>query len=217
MNQTTTIPVDTEHTGIRLVVFLVFLIGAAAGYLLLAALITSDGINFIAILGSLVIAFLLSGITERVLKSRWPSGRSLQIDAQGARLVRRGTVEKQIAADEPASILQWRFQTKRRSRVPKGWYVVACALEQEDNYLSVYTFMSPDDLKKFDPNAAFLQLPSRKEAEEKGKGRDALLIAGQQRRLMEAENHRWIDGAEVSSDDFKTYFGRLTDFPQWTR
>jgi hypothetical protein len=215
---TTTFPVDAEHTGFRLAIFGLFFLLSAAGYLLLSMVLPSEGLNLFALIGGLLFGFVLSAYAERLLKVRWPSGRAIQIDPTGARTLNRGVIEKTVRADEPASILQWRFQTRRRTRVPKGWFVVACALEQDNNYLSVYTFMSPDDLKQFDSHNYFATLPSRKESQDKSKGRDALLLAGQQRRLMDAESHRWIDGAEMTAEDFKTCVTRITEqYPQWTR
>ena len=46
--------------------------------------------------------------------------------------------------------------------------------------------------------------------------REDLRLAGEQRRLRDAENHRWMFGAEMTPPDFITYLTRLnTQFPEW--
>ena len=46
--------------------------------------------------------------------------------------------------------------------------------------------------------------------------RDDLRLAGEQRRLRDAENYRWLAGAELVPDDFITYINRIrAQFPEW--
>lgn len=214
-----TIPVDAEHSGLRVAVVIVFLLAALAGYIALNVIISSEGINLIAILGSFLIAYGITALVERILKKRWPSGREVQIDENGVRMVRKGAVQQEIRANAPAATLMWHFQTKRRSRVPKGWHVLACALEQDERYLSVYTFMSPNQFKDFEHAARFTRLQARsKTNDRKGGGCDDLLLAGEQRRLLQAENERWQTGAEMTIDDFQAYLDALAlVFPQRMR
>jgi hypothetical protein len=214
---TLTIPVDSEHSGIRIVVVLVFLATWLLTYLMLDAVIPSAGMNFIAIGGSLVLAFLATWLVERLLKGRWPSGRVVQVERSGVRMARKGTTQAEIRAEQPVSVLLWRFQTKRRTRVPKGWYVLACALEQNERYLSVYTFLSPTQFKGLEKAERFTLLKGKKDVTKDPKGgRDDLLLAGEQRRLMQAENQRWLEGAEMTAEDFQTYLAHLSGhFPEW--
>jgi hypothetical protein len=45
---------------------------------------------------------------------------------------------------------------------------------------------------------------------------DSLRVAGEQRRLLTAEQHRWHDGAEMQLSDFEQFIRRLQgQFPQW--
>jgi hypothetical protein len=125
-------------------------------------------------------------------------------------------VQDKINAQEPFSVLMWRFQTKKRSRVPKGWFVIACALEQNDTYLSVYTFASPGDAELLQKRFKFTTLASEKEANAKDVRQDSLRFAGEQRRLRLAETFRWNSGAEMSLADFETFIARLNgQFSQW--
>jgi hypothetical protein len=207
---TLTLPVDAEHGGVRLTVVLVFVGGWVVSYMILAGLISSTGLNIIAVLGGFGAAYALTAVTERLLKQRWRSGRTLEMDANGVRTRFRGTVQQAIPVDDASvNLLRWHFQTRRRSRVPKGWHVLAAALEHDETYLSVYTFMSPDQFKQFDQASRFTALKSPKDMPRTGAGRDDLLLAGEQRRLYQGEQQRWIDGAELTTADFQQFLLQL--------
>lgn len=196
----------------------VFIAIGIISYMILSTLIPGDTINLLVIILSFVSAYLVTTLVERVLRARWPSGRTVEISERGIRTVRHGTTQQEILTSQDTTTLMWRFQTRRRSRVPKGWHVLALALEQEGRYISVYTFVSPDDLSKMGADAQFTELKSSKEAERGTKGRDALLLAGEQRRLLQAEGERWTSGAEMTSVDFKAFLAQLgQQFPQWVR
>jgi hypothetical protein len=204
------IPVDSEHGGIRFAVVIIFLVGWVLGYLVISAVVSSAGLNIIALIGGFFIAYGLTALIERYLKQRWPSGRAIHIDDASVQTVLRGTPQQTITIDgHEVDLLRWRFQTRRRSRVPKGWYVLACALEHEDTYLSAYTFMSPDQLGNFAAADHFTELIRREEPKpgsRSGAGRGGdMLLAGAQRRLHQAEQQRWLDGAEMTASDFETY------------
>jgi hypothetical protein len=209
-----TLPVDSEHAGLRVAVVVAFVLTWIIGYFVVSTVAAGSGLNLLALLGSFVLAYLASNGLERLLRQRWPSGRVVQMDTDGARTLVRGVEQQYIRADAPAAALFWSFQTRRRTRVPKGWHVVACALEQEERYLSVYTFMSPEKFKAFRHADRFTALKA--EAPKTGSGRDDLLLAGEQRRLREAENHRWVDGAEMSAADFETFIDQVSaHFRAW--
>jgi hypothetical protein len=219
--QTTTrvFTVDPEHGRLRLVVVIVFAISAVAGFLAIDALTPSAGLNILALIGGFVVAYGVTALFERLLKERWPSGRTVEVDASGVRMMQHGQVQQQITADGPTMTLLWRFQTKRRSRVPKGWYLLACALEQDDATVSVYTLMSPDQFKKLDNGERFKPLKAKADtADVTSRGRDDLLLAGEQRRLLQAENQRWQTGGELSVEDFSAYLDTVSArFPNWIR
>ena len=124
-------------------------------------------------------------------------------------------VQNDIDANQRVNVLLWRFQINRRSRVPKGWFMVACALEQDNLYLPVYTFMSLKDLENIKNSTGhFTLLQSQKEA--KKQGNDNMRLAGEQRRLHTAESARWMEGAEMTQADFMALIRQLQEqYPQW--
>ena len=203
--------VDAEHGRLRLVVVAVFVVTGFVSYFIINAVAPGTGLNLIAILGSFAIAYGITAMLEQALKRRWPSGRSVEVDTSGVRLMQNGAARQTIAAGEPANTLLWRFQTKRRSRVPKGWYLLACALEQGDASVSVYTLMSPDQFKQVEQNERFKALKAKTDPTASAtRGRDDLLLAGEQRRLLQAENQRWQTGAEMTVDDFNAYLASVS-------
>ncbi len=213
-----TFAVDPEHGGLRSAVFGSFFAIWIIGYAVLNTLIPSEGLNLIAgAFGFGLAALLVSRIIEPFLRKNWPSGRVLQITSDYVRLARRDHVQVEIKAHEPMSILLWQFRIKnRRNRVPAGWFVLACALEQDDYYLPVYTLASPEQSKALNEKARFAGLISDKDLKAKDARQDTLRVTGEQRRLRLAESHRWADGAELNLPDFEQFLARLhTQFPQW--
>ena len=94
--------------------------------------------------------------------------------------------------------------------------MLACALEQDDNFLPVYTFASPDDAENLNKTTRLADLVSEKDAKKKDPRRDSLRFAGEQRRLRLAESYRWEIGAEMSLPDFEQFLARLNgQFSQW--
>lgn len=210
-------PVDAEHGALRMAVVIIFIAILIVSYIVLNLIIPNDGINLIAVIGGFVITALFTQQIEKVMRQRWPSGRTLQIDAEQVSLAAGDNVQEMIDTSKQVNVLLWRFQIKRRSRVPKGWYMVACALEQDETHLPVYTFFSPEECEQLDIDRHFTLLSGKKEHVEKsGPGRTDLRLAGEQRRLHTAENLRWMSGAEMTSEDFKAYLKQLQErFPQW--
>jgi hypothetical protein len=208
--------VDSEHGALRLSVVLLFIATWIITYAIANALISSEGFNLIAIIIAFVTSALIARTSEKALQQRWPSGRNVEIDENGVRVLSKGAIQNDIHASEPFSVLLWRFQTKRRSRVPKGWFVIACALEQDDNYLAVYTFTSPELAETLQQKYRFTTLASEKDATAKDTRQDSLRFAGEQRRLRLAETFRWNHGAEMSLEDFEQFLSRVDgQFSQW--
>ena len=62
----------------------------------------------------------------------------------------------------------------------------------------------------------FKKLIAKRKGKSEDDAREDLRLAGEQRRLRDAENHRWMFGAEMTPTDFITYITRLkTQFPEW--
>jgi len=212
------IAVDNEHGALRFTIVIIFIVGWFISFFILNAAIPNEGLNLIAIIVSFAITALFTQQIEKVLKKRWPSGRTVQIDQNTIKVVNKNGGQQSIDGDKQVNVHLWRFAIKRRSRVPKGWLMIACALEQDDAYLPVYTFMSPEQFDGLRNNTRFATLMSQKEASKStgGIGQTDLRMAGEQRRLHTAENARWMNGAEMTADDFQNFIKQLQNqFPQW--
>jgi hypothetical protein len=209
------IPVDTEHSALRLSILGIFVVVLVVAFYIANALIASAGFNIIAGLIAFAAAGLCARLAESFLKKRWPSGRALEVDANSVRMTSKGQPQTTVNAAEPMSLLFWRFKIKRRTRVPKGWFVVACAVEQNDDYLTVYTLASPEQADSLNKLVNFVTLLPEKDAKTSGK-QDSLRLAGEQRRLRTAESHRWEHGAEMAFPDFERFVTLITEqFAQW--
>lgn len=207
--------VDREHVRLRLGVVVIFVVLWVVVFALVNALIPSAGLNLIAGLIAFAVAAFGGRLLEPRLKQVWPSGRSLVLDSQGARLTKNGQLQSEISAASTANVHYWRFKIPRRGRMPKGWFVVACALQQDDIYVAAYTFASPEKTEQFERITRFTELVSNK-AKPNNARTDSLRAAGEQRRLHLAEDHRWHNGAELSNEDFEQFIRSLSEqFPLW--
>lgn len=212
-DQSTTYHVDAEHGRLRLAVLAVFLVVWIVSYFIFSRLVGGSGLNLAAVLLAFATAYVLTNLIERQLKSRWPSGRTIILDNDSVKLARSGQTEQEMRADQGVNRIYWRFTVKKRSRIPKGWLMYACALEHEEQHLTVYTFMPPSSVEDYDRATLFTALAGKKDKD----GRTDLRLAGEQRRLRDAENYRWLNGAEMTADDFKRYVEQLqAQFPEWS-
>lgn len=207
------VPLDREHSALRLAIMLTFIGSWFILFFIAGALIPNQGFNLLAVIIGFGGAYGITAVTERYLQGRWASGRVIEVDADGIRMKRKAAVEGEILSEDPAEVLMWRFTVTKRARVPKGTSVFACAVHFEDTFLPIYTFLSPKQVEAFEGADRFSKLsPSKKAASE----REDLRLAGEQRRLREAEGHRWAHGGEMTSDDFLTFYGRLqAQYPEW--
>jgi hypothetical protein len=214
--QPLTFTVDQEHGALRFGVFVVFIATWVIGYFLFNSVIANDGLNIIAIGLGFGFAYILTNLAERYLKRSWPSGRKVEVGAEYVQIAKRGSVEQAITTEQAVSALFWTFEIRKRSRVPKGWSMLACALHDEDAYLAVYTFMSPKQIEAYSSAGLFRKLTSRRDKQGQASLREDVRLAGEQRRLIEAEEFRWINGAEMSHDDFVSYIETIKNrFPEW--
>ncbi len=215
LDNSLTFPVDKEHGGIRLVIILSFIGVWIVSFMVFNLLVSNSGVNLLAVILSFALAYGATAALEMVLKRRWPSGRVVQISADGARLLKKGNLQAEIMSEDPASTLLWSFQISKRARVPKGWSMLACALEYENQYLTVYTFMSPAQVASYELAGQFTKLTAKRKKDQPDV-RDDLRLAGEQRRLRDAENYRWLAGAEMVPADFITYISQIrAQFPEW--
>jgi hypothetical protein len=211
-----TIPVDREHGALRLVVVLVFVAVWVASFLILSTVISNTGLSLLAVLLGFGIAYGITALLERVLKKRWPSGRVVQIDRDGVKLRLRDKLQQEMMSEDPVSAVLWTFKISKRARVPKGWSMMAVALEYEGQYLTVYTFMSPSQVESYELGEQHKKLIAKRKGKSDADAREDLRVAGEQRRLRDAENNRWMFGAEMTPPDFMAYVNRIQNqFPEW--
>ncbi len=198
------LPVDVEHLGIRVVVPLLAIAGFFVMLWLVPVLLAVTNLEN-TILGTLVLPAAIAGavgaafLGDRLLKQRWSSGREILVDDEYLVLRDRKQPEKVVAWSGRVNMLTWRFIVSRRGRIPKGFHCLALQLIQDDELVTVYTFCDP---KKFDQVAesdAFIPLAARSVVRDE---RLNLRVAGQQRRLLQAEDERWQAGAELLLEDF---------------
>lgn len=205
--------VDGEHGMLRFSIILVFIVSWIVSFIIFSAIIPSEGLNLLA--GGLGFGFaaFLTQQVDKLLKQRWPSGRVVRVQDDSIVLAKGSKEEDRIDATRAVNVLTWRFAISRRSHVRKGWFMVACALEQDDHYIAIYTFISPQDFEDLGGANQFTMLQTKKEIENQ---RNDMRLAGIQRRLHSAENVRWMSGAEMTSEDFVAYLNHLQEqFPQW--
>ena len=203
--------VDEEHSGVRIVGCLTFLIGAVAGYLIINTFIPNGGLLTIGL--ALALAVAMTYGADYLGKTYWPSNRAIQFLDDMILLVKGDQIQGEIDAGQNVNLLQWHFEAKRHPRVPKGWYVIANALEQDGEYIVSYSIASPSDFEAL-PLSRLSQKYQRKK-NRKDDSRD-LREAGSQRRIAQAEFHRGELGAEMSLEDYHAYLDYLADtYTSW--
>lgn len=213
-------PVDVEHMGIRLVlpfIAVASFIGLYAVISQILATINPEGsLNCVGLLMAVFGALGAAALADRLLKRMWPSGRTLTASRQSLHLIdkRKGrNREMRLNWGERINVLAWRFTVKRGSaRVQKGWIMLGCQLTQDDEQITVYTFVPAKEADE-GHYADFTQLALREVLE---KGQLPLREANYQRRLLKAESDRWQDGAELRREDFAQVVEMITRYvPDW--
>jgi len=204
--------VDREHSGIRMVGCVTFIIGALVSYLIISSILPHGGL--ITIGASLFIAVGLTYGADYLTKRYWPSNRYIQFLGDMIKLVSGSKVQGAIDAEQNVNLLMWHFEAKRHPRVPKGWYVVANALEQDGEFIVTYSIVSPTDFEALPLSRLSVQY-QRKKKRKNEDGRD-LREAGNYRRIAQAEFHRGELGAEMSQEDYYAYLDYLADtYTSW--
>jgi len=198
------LPVDVEHLGVRVIVPLLAVAALALVLVLgpvgLAALDLEDTVASSLLLPlAILVAIGAALLGDRLLKKYWPSGRELLVDESCLVLRDRKKPEQVLRWGERVNLLTWRFTVPRRGRVPKGYLCLAMQLLQDEKQITIYTFYDPKKLDRLEEAEAFTPLVSRRALQE---DRLNLRVAGQQRRLLQAEDERWQNGAELVPEDF---------------
>ncbi len=198
------LPVDVEHLGVRVVVPLLavaaLVLTLMLGPVLLAALNLEETAASSLLLPLAILAAIGAAmLADRLLKRYWPSGREVLVDDNWLVLRDRKNPERVLRWDGRVNLLTWRFSVPRRGRVPKGYLCLAMQLLQDEQQVTLYTFYDPKKFDQVEEGEAFTPLVSRRALQE---DRLNLRVAGQQRRLLQAEDERWQNGAELQPEDF---------------
>lgn len=201
MQDEVTLPIDPEPFTLRLTLVGVLIFTVIASYILINRFIDAGSFSIIGLFGAIIVSAGVLYLIESPLKKNWPTKRFVTLKDDTIHVKDGEKIEREIDPQQQVNVFTWYFIVERRSRVPKGHYVIAIALEQDDLYIPVYTIMSPAE---YETSALeFDKLQSKKKM-----GND-LRVAGQLRRLHMAEAARGLDGVEMLPEDFLTYHQTL--------
>jgi hypothetical protein len=205
------IPVDPEPFELRMLLLGLMMVGIIIGYGAVTLLFSVGTCSILAIFGGLGLGAGLMQLGESKLKPRWKSHRYLQLSPTSIGVISRGRSEQAFDPSQPVDVHLWRFTVTRRTRVPKGWYVVAFALEHDNIILSVYTLSSPEDFRTMRFARHFTELVGKRDPTNR-----EIRLAGEQRRLLRAEGARNLEGLEMKRSDFETSLEWIqVHFPEW--
>ncbi|MFZ4826537.1 MAG: hypothetical protein ACOYLB_04210 [Phototrophicaceae bacterium] len=202
------IHVDQEHTGIRLVVMLIFIILLGLTYFVVQSIISFSNFNLLAILVGVVVGGIGVALAERQLKKHWHSGKMVQLTPATLRLMQHehSILEFPLTLETPPKVYYWGFQVKSHARVPKGWYVLATGIKRGEDFLSAFCVMSPKEFNAYPEANRFVLLESGKTA---SKALKAKPLSPEQLLLHQLERIRWNVGVEMTQTDFLVFVESL--------
>lgn len=213
-DSTFSFPVDPEPVSMRLTLMFLFLVFVAITYVIVDLIIPGAGINFIAFAIALLVGGFAMQMSETYLKKQWKPTRFIDVTPEKLSLRKKTRLQSELDPAQPVNVLTWNFKINRRTHVPKGWHVMALALEQNGAYMPVYTLVSPDDFPQMNSSGLFVTLEKTKTDDDDK--RVDMRAAGVQRRLHAAEGARVYEGAEMTQESFRAYVNRLeVMFPEW--
>ncbi|MBE2199305.1 MAG: hypothetical protein IAE79_11895 [Anaerolinea sp.] len=218
---------DQEHARLRAVVTALILASMWLGYTLLYAIFQWDALThladyavFLSCIGGVPLGLAAVWGIEKLLKRVWHSGRSvtLQTDAILVQLSEAEALRLEMAAR--VDVLTWYFRLNSYARggserrVAANWYCLAAQLQQDEQRVLVYTFMSPrhvDDVTQvrefhfheiqpkdvYTRQSGLIRAPVRPEI-------PVEVLREKDGRFWLAEQRRWQDGLELTTQDFIT-------------
>ena len=210
------IPIDPIHGGLRVAVFGSFVGAGIVGFV--------AGIYLIPNLA--ILAFVIAGASaagtsmgvESLLKDKWQSGRELVADAERIALTKNSKIESVIDPTQQVNVLLWRFDVKKEGpRAKKGWKLLGMGLEQDGNYVVIYTAAPVEDYENMPLSGRFVKLErDKKEKKSDLSSANTMRRAGEQKRLHEAEVVRQIIGGDMFFEQFvETIEFMQTQYPNW--
>lgn len=202
------IHVDQEHTGLRLVVMLIFIVLLCLTYFVVQSVVSFNNFNLLAILAGVLVAGVGVAIAERQLKRHWHSGKTIQLTPTSLRLMQKELtiVELLLTLEPQTKVHFWGFQVKSHARVPKGWYVLAAGVKRGEAFLSTFCIMSPKEFNTYPATDRFIILESGKST---NKALKAKPLSAEQLLLHQLERMRWNTGVEMTPSDFRQFVETL--------
>ncbi len=237
MTQTETTPTilyaEQEHSGIRAVVVLSIAISYIICFGLLNTL-TQLLPERIASLGFILACFLalplaigMTWLLEKWLKRIWHSGYSLTLQNENIHVNQPHKDDIDFDFHGNFSNLNWYFtligytRGGRERRVSDKWICLCCQIQQDEHRLIVYAFAPPKKTAVYQDNHP-LHFEKLNPVEVYSRGyKDRLappsrpsklpvdIISGKNGRYWLAEQHRWLEGLELTFDDFETFIAYL--------
>jgi hypothetical protein len=159
---------DPEHGGLRLVVFVILLLGLILGFIIIQLLLTllaSNSIliefaNVLSCVGAILLALGIAWATESYLKRAWHSGTTLLLgDSElGFQMGKRGQSQTEESSEKIVfewsknmNLTRWYFELSgypragRERRVSSKWICLACQLQQDEAHLIIFGYFPPDE------------------------------------------------------------------------
>lgn len=232
MNLTEQLPItlyaDQEHNKLRLVVLLVMPVAVGLSYWLGIRLIDFVGgilteyAVFLSCLWALPVGLGAVYTFELWLKRRWPSGDTITLEPDRMVAHKRDGEQISLQPEPETAVTNWYFRLDGYPRVGnerranKGWYCLACQLQQDERRIVVYAFLSPRETAVYTAESTlfnfYLMKPGLLYDRKLGGSRMAPrpmlppdLLRKKDGRFWLAESHRWTEGLELTPQDFKLY------------
>lgn len=227
---------DQEHVGLRLTVILLLFMLTILFFVLLNTLWPrlappglADFAFVVACSSSLFLALAAVWGIEQGLKRIWHSGRLLTLNKDGILVQDLDIPPYTLNWNGNMNQLYWRFTLKgykrggRERRVPEKWMCLAIQVREGENQLITYTYVAPKkaeemmahhgrahfdeiypaDVYAGDGRNRYLSLPSRPEKI------PADILAGKDGKQWLAEQRRWVEGFELTNQDFETFISTV--------
>ena len=208
------IKIDAEHARNRFLIPFVMigmvLVVHLGGMSLLSGALSEGSEATCLVLLADASALIVAGyLAERALRRVFPSRRLATLSSEGLVVTdgrRNPPHVARFAWDKTVNAKAWHFTIRqRRSRVRKGWHCMALHLLQDEEEAILYTFMPPQEAEAAVGYRNFVRLRSRQDAH----SNTDLGAAAEQLRLLKLEDARWLDGAEISREDFGAVLATL--------
>jgi len=162
--------------------------------------LAQEFVGCVAFAGAVLMALATAFLADLILKRVWKSGRSLTLTPDTLTVTDRRPARAtlQLRFQQRFNVTSWRFTVKRGSAsAQRGWYMLGLQLVQDEQVISLYTFVSPKQASSLPELDQFSLLTPRKLVDQL-----PLREAHQQRRLLLAEDERWNNGYEMVQADF---------------